>query len=86
MNNPLAAVASLFRRQAQPLPHVQIKYVVPTKREATEAQRRVANLRASVNAQLAVYAAVVPLDQRRRETEEWFARAARTRASIGEGR
>lgn len=68
MNNPLATVASLFRPKPA-LSHKEVRYVVPTKREATEAQRRRAALEASVRGQLAVYAAVTSPSQRKAEAE-----------------
>ncbi|MDB5531549.1 MAG: hypothetical protein JWR51_4652 [Devosia sp.] len=61
-----------FRR---PKPaHTAVRYVVPTRHEQTEAQRREANRRASINAQLAVYSAVTTAEQRRTETEAYIAR------------
>lgn len=43
MNNPLAAVASLFR--PKPAPHVEIRYVAATRSEDKAARQRRADIR-----------------------------------------
>lgn len=88
MNNPLAAVASLFRPKPAERTHKERRYYAATKAENAAARQRSADVRL----ELAVYAAVTTPEQRKAEAEafheqfmrEW--RSARTRASIGEGR
>lgn len=53
----------------KPIPHKELRYVYPTKREATEAQRQEANRRASINCQLAVFNAVTTQAQRKAEAD-----------------
>lgn len=59
----------LFGRQSRP--RVVVRYFQATKAEDAEARDR----RLETQLQLAVYAAVTPLDQRIAEREAYFARA-----------
>lgn len=55
--------------------HTEVRYVVPTARELTEAKRQILNRRASINGQLAVYSATTTLAQRKADAEAYFAKA-----------
>lgn len=66
--------------RAKTTPHTEVRYVVPTRHEQTVAKRREAYLGASIRGQLAVYNATTTHEQRRRETEAFFAAARQGRA------
>jgi len=67
--SPIALARRLFR--LPPPPPAPIRYYAATKAENTRARDR----RLETQLQLAVYAAVTPLDQRIAEREAYFARA-----------
>lgn len=54
--------------------HKEVRYIHSSAREAREAQRAEANRRASINGQLAVYNATTTAEQRKADTEAYFAR------------
>lgn len=63
--------------------HKQVRYVVPTKAEISEARRQELNRRASINGQLAVYAAMTTQKQWAEETAQFFAKARSSMAGRG---
>ena len=65
-------LTSLFRPKPA---HNQVRYVVPTKHELTEAQKLLQARQTSVRCQLAVYAATTTPEQRKAEADAYFAKA-----------
>lgn len=53
--------------------HTEVRYVVPTKHELTEAQKLLQARQASIRCQLAVYAATTSPEQRKADAEAWNA-------------
>lgn len=85
MNNPLAAVASLFR--PKPSPHKEPRYYAATKRESRIAQQK----RTDVLLELAVYAATTTPEQRKAEADAFHEQFMREwqgmrNREVGEGR
>lgn len=67
---------SLFRPKPA---HTAVRYVHGTRAELTRAQREQQARKASIVAQLAVYAATTSLEERRKEADAFFAAKRLTR-------